>query len=40
MDELIDFLVEHSESGQWTKEEARRFFESELPKLDHWRDAK
>lgn len=37
IDELIDFLVEHSANGQWTKEESRRFFESELPKLKHWR---
>ena len=37
VNELIDFLVEHSDNGQWTKEEARRFFETEIPKLNHWR---
>lgn len=35
--ELVDFLVEHSQNEQWTKEEARRFFENELPKLEHWK---
>ena len=39
IDELVDFLVEHSANGQWTKEESRRFFESELPKLKHWRES-
>lgn len=37
IEELIDFLVEHTANEQWTKEEARRFFESELPKLNHWK---
>ena len=37
VDELIDFLVDHSANAQWTKEEARRFFETEIPKLNHWR---
>ena len=36
--ELIDFLMEHSPEGQGTKEEKRRFFESELRKLNHWRE--
>lgn len=37
LDELVDFLVEHTDNEQWTKEQARGFFESELPKLSHWR---
>lgn len=40
LEELIDFLVEHSANGQWTKEEARRYFESALPQLNHWRKEK
>lgn len=37
VEELTDFLVEHMPLGDWTKEEARRFFEKKLPTLKHWR---
>ena len=37
VEELTDFLVEHTNPAQWTKEEARRFFEEQLPKLNHWK---
>ena len=36
MEELIDFLVEHTPNETWTAEEARTFFEQQLPKLKHW----
>ena len=36
--ELIDFLMDHSADGQWTKEEKRLYFETELRKLNHWRE--
>lgn len=38
IDELIDFLMEHSANGQGTKEETRRFYKSELLKLKHWKN--
>lgn len=39
MDELTDFLVEHCSSEQWPAEQARAFYEAQLPKLNHWRQA-
>ncbi|MDE6597725.1 MAG: zinc ribbon domain-containing protein, partial [Clostridia bacterium] len=36
--DLIDFLMEHSANGQCPKEEMRQFFETELRKLNHWRE--
>ena len=38
IDDLIDFLMEHMPNGQLTKEENRRFFETQLRKLNHWRE--
>ena len=37
MEELTDFLVEHAPMGDWSKEEARSYFEKLLPTLKHWR---
>lgn len=34
--ELIDFLVEHMSNENWPPEQARTFFEEQLPKLKHW----
>ncbi len=36
VEELTDFLVEHMPLGQFTKEEARSYFERLLPTLKHW----
>ena len=36
LDELIDFLVGHMAGGNWPAEQARAFFEDQLPKLKHW----
>ncbi len=36
LEELTDFLVEHMSNEDWTKEQARAFFESQLPKLHYW----
>ncbi len=36
LEELTDFLVEHMSNENWTKEQARAFFESQLPKLHYW----
>ena len=38
IDELIDFLMEHSPNSQGTKEENRHLYENGLRKLNHWRD--
>lgn len=38
IDQLVDFLMEHSANGQLPKEETRRFYETELSKLNHWRE--
>ena len=40
LEELADFLVEHMSNENWTPEQAREFFEAELPKLDHWKGRK
>ncbi len=34
---LIDFLVEHTPNKDWSPEQARSFFEAQLPKLNHWK---
>ena len=34
--ELIDFLVGHMAGENWPAEQARAFFEDQLPKLRHW----
>lgn len=36
--ELTDFLVEHTSSKVFPPEQAREFYEAQLPKLNHWRD--
>lgn len=37
MDELLNFLVEHSANESFPPEQARSYFASLLPKLDHWK---
>ena len=37
LEELTDFLVEHMSNENWSPEQARAFFEAQLPKLDHWK---
>ena len=36
LEELVDFLVGHMSSEQWPPEQARAYFEAQLPKLNHW----
>lgn len=36
LDELINFLVEHMSNENWPAEQARGFFEEQLPKLNYW----
>ena len=40
LEELTDFLVEHMANENWPPEQARAYFEAQLPKLDHWRREK
>ena len=34
--ELTDFLVAHMANENWPAEQARAYFEAQLPKLNHW----
>ena len=36
--ELTDFLVEHMSNENFPPEQARAYFESSLPKLNHWKE--
>ncbi len=36
LEQLTDFLVEHMSNEEWPPEQARVYFESQLPKLGHW----
>ncbi len=40
LEELTDFLVEHMSSENWPPEQARTYFEAQLPTLKHWRPKK
>lgn len=40
LSELVDFLVGHMTNENWTPEQARAYFEAQLPKLNHWRQPK
>lgn len=35
--ELIDFLVEHTSSKDFPPEQARQFYEQQIPQLNHWK---
>ena len=37
MEELTSFLVEHMSNENWPKEQARAYFEQQLPTLAHWK---
>lgn len=37
--ELVDFLAGHVSNENWTPQQARAYFEEQLPKLDHWRQS-
>lgn len=40
VEELTDFLVEHIANENWPAEQARVFFEEQLPKLNYWKNTK
>ena len=37
LEELTDFLVGHMSNEHWPAEQARAFFNEQLPKLNHWK---
>lgn len=37
LEQLVDFLCEHMSNENFTPEQARTYFEAELPKLNHWK---
>ena len=37
---LTDFLVEHMSNENWSAEQARAYFEAQMPQLQHWREKK
>ncbi|MBE5949161.1 MAG: helix-turn-helix domain-containing protein [Lachnospiraceae bacterium] len=40
LEKLTDFLVEHMSNENWPKEQARTYFEAQLPKLNYWKQPK
>lgn len=38
LSELTDFLVAHMANEAWPPEQARAYFESQLPNLNHWKE--
>lgn len=40
LEDLTDFLVGHMSNEDWPPEQARAYFEAQLPKLEHWRETK
>lgn len=37
LEQLVDFLSEHMSNENFSPEQARAYFEAELPKLNHWK---
>ena len=37
LEQLTDFLAEHMSNENWPPEQARAYFEAQLPTLNHWR---
>ena len=37
LEALTDFLVEHMSNEQFPPEQARAYFEAQLPRLKHWK---
>lgn len=40
LEELTDFLVDHMSNENWPPEQARAYFEAQLPQLRHWQQKK
>lgn len=37
LEELVEFLVGHTSNESWPPEQARAYYEEQLPKLDYWK---
>ena len=37
LEELTDFLVSHTANESWPPEQARAYYEAQLPELNHWK---
>ncbi|MCH5212086.1 MAG: zinc ribbon domain-containing protein [Oscillospiraceae bacterium] len=40
LEELTNYLVAHMSNENWPPEQARRYFEEHLPKLNYWNNKK
>ena len=40
LDELTDFLVGHMSNEKWPPDQARAYFEEQLPKMKRWKKKK
>ena len=40
MDALIDYLTQQFSSEAWPPEQARAYYQSQLPRLRHWQPSK
>lgn len=40
LEELVEFLVGHTSNENWPPEQARAYYEEQLPKLNHWKKQK
>ena len=40
LEELIDFLVGHMSNENWPPEQARAYFEQQIPQLNYWKQTK
>lgn len=40
LEELVEFLVGHTSNKNWPPEQARAYYEQQLPKLNHWKKQK
>lgn len=40
LEELKNFLVAHMSNENWPPEQARAYFDSQLPKLNYWKHKK
>ena len=40
LDELITFLVKHTSNENWPAEQAKEYYEAQLPKLKYWQQAR
>lgn len=38
LEHLTDFLVDHMSNENWPPEQARAYFEEQLPKLNYWKE--